>query len=405
VILRNRAITALTAAQLISSLGTQMTWLALPWFVLVTTGSASRMAVVFAVEVLPVALFGLLSGTVVQRWGTRRTMLVADAAAAPLIALVPILHAAGVLSFGLLLVIVFAISTFATPYFSSTRLLVAEILRDDERGVAQANSLLEGTIQLAGFAGPALAGVLIGTLSATSVLWIDACSYLVSFLLLVAFVPRIAAPPPSDEATGVLAGLRFILRDRLLRAIGGVSFLFGIFVPFLFVALPVLALEEYDGSPQAAGWLFAAWGGGAVAGSVLAFRASATTTPLRLAVVASVLCALPLWLLVPTPPLWLAVAAIFACSFFVPAINVPVLSLFTLRTPPALRGKVMTALITSNGLARPLSFALAGPLLHAAGLTGVFVIVAAGVSFGAACFVAAVASQGAVRIRASEEAA
>jgi len=78
VILRNRAITALTVAQLISALGSQMTWLALPWFVLVTTGSASRMAVVFAVEVLPVALFGLLSGTVVQRWGTRRTMLVAE---------------------------------------------------------------------------------------------------------------------------------------------------------------------------------------------------------------------------------------------------------------------------------------------------------------------------------------
>jgi predicted MFS family arabinose efflux permease len=363
------------------------------------------MAVVFAVEVLPVALFGVLSGSVVQRWGTRRTMLVADAAAAPLIALVPILHAAGHLSFGLLLAIVFAISTFATPYFSSTRLLVAEIMRDDERGVAQANSVLEGTIQLAGFAGPALAGILIGTLGATNVLWIDACSYLVSFVVLLAFVPRMEVAAPSDEARGALAGLRFILGDRLLRAIGGVSFLFGVFIPFLFVALPVLAVEHYDGSPEAVGWLFAAWGAGSVAGSVLAFRASSRMAPLRLALIAAILCALPLWLLVPIPPLWLAVAAIFACSFFVPAINVPVLSLFTLRTPPALRGKVMTALITANGVARPLSFALAGPLLHVAGLTGVFVVVASGVSLAVGCFVAAVSSHGAAQVLAREEAA
>ena len=164
------------------------------------------MALVFAVEVLPVALFGIVSGSVVQRWGTRRTMLVADAAAAPLIALVPLLHAVGALSFGLLLAIVFAISTFAAPYFSSTRLLLAEILGDDERALAQGNSLLEGTIQLSGFVGPALAGVLIGTLGATTVLWIDAASYVVSFLLLWLFVPRAEPAQPGRRRTRSTCG-------------------------------------------------------------------------------------------------------------------------------------------------------------------------------------------------------
>jgi MFS family permease len=41
-LLRDRSIVALLAAEVISTTGAQMTWLALPWFVLVTTGSATR---------------------------------------------------------------------------------------------------------------------------------------------------------------------------------------------------------------------------------------------------------------------------------------------------------------------------------------------------------------------------
>ena len=48
--LRQRPIVALISAEVISSLGSQMTFLALPWFVLKTTGSPTRMGVVLAVE-------------------------------------------------------------------------------------------------------------------------------------------------------------------------------------------------------------------------------------------------------------------------------------------------------------------------------------------------------------------
>ena len=386
--IRDRSIAALVAGQFVSSLGSQMTWLALPWFVLVTTGSASRMGVVFAVEVLPIALFGVVSGGVVQRYGARSTMLVADLVAAPLIALVPLLQALGKLSFGLLLVIVFAIGSFSTPYFSSTRLILPEIVGEDERTVAQANSVMEATTQLSGFAGPALAGVLIGVMGATNVLWLDAGSYLVSFLLLALFVQRRAAAPPVEDAErGVLAGIRFILRDRLLRVILGVSSVFGVFIPFLFAALPVLAYERYGGHAEIAGWLFAAWGGGSVAGSVVAYRAAGRIAPLSLAAIASVGCVLPLWALVFSMPAVFVVLAIALSSFFVPAINAPVLGLFTLRSPPALRGKVMTGLVTANGLARPLSYAVSGWLLHLAGITGVFLVVAVGMTMAVTVFV------------------
>ena len=76
--LRQRPIFALVSAEVISSLGSQMTFLALPWFVLQTTGSATRMGVVLAVELLPIAILGIPSGSVIARYGARRTMLVSD---------------------------------------------------------------------------------------------------------------------------------------------------------------------------------------------------------------------------------------------------------------------------------------------------------------------------------------
>ena len=55
--------------------GTQMTFVALPWFVLVTTGSVTKMSFVLAAEIAPMAIFGIPSGSVIARFGARRTML------------------------------------------------------------------------------------------------------------------------------------------------------------------------------------------------------------------------------------------------------------------------------------------------------------------------------------------
>jgi len=58
---------------------------------------------------------------------------------------IPILHGAGVLTFPLLLVLVFALGCFLAPYFSAQRLILPELVGDDERTVAQANAIVERT--------------------------------------------------------------------------------------------------------------------------------------------------------------------------------------------------------------------------------------------------------------------
>ena len=142
-VLRNRALVALLTAETVSMTGSMMTWLALPWFVLATTGSAGRMGLVLAVEALGVAVCGIPGGAVSARLGARRTMLVVNAVAGPLILSVPVLHWAGALSFGVLLAMVFVLGALFGPYFAAQRVALSDLLGEDEALVSDANAFLQ----------------------------------------------------------------------------------------------------------------------------------------------------------------------------------------------------------------------------------------------------------------------
>jgi MFS family permease len=105
-----------------------MTFVALPWFVLVTTGSAERMGWVLAAELAPLAFFGVFTGSLVARLGAKRAMLLADAGRGPLMTLIPILWWTHHLSFAALLATTFAVGTFSAIYFPSARLILPEVV-------------------------------------------------------------------------------------------------------------------------------------------------------------------------------------------------------------------------------------------------------------------------------------
>jgi MFS family permease len=381
---------ALVVAELVSVLGTRMTYLALPWFVLVTTGSAGKMSIVLAAELVPMALLGVPSGTVVQRLGARNTMLISDFARAPLLALIPVLHAVGALSFGVLIAIVVVLGCFMSPYFASQRVILPELVGEDERLMSQGNSLIEGGSALAALIGPALAGLLIPLLGAPSVLYVDAATYAVSFLLILAFVPR--RKPVAAEAVehGALAGLRFLLHDRLLAPMAVTVIGFGFLSAGLSAGLPVYAFEEFNGSSRIAGLFYAALGAGALVGSLLAVVAVRKVTPLRLAGFAMLAFPIPLWVLPFLPPAPVVVTALLLATLFTPFVNGPTIAVLTARTPEALRAKVMTAVVSVNTLAAPLGYLIAGQVLEHWGVVPLFTAVVAGITWMAVVFAAIV---------------
>jgi MFS family permease len=383
---KKTAVGSLVVAEIVSILGTRMTYLALPWFVLVTTGSPGKMTTVLAAEIIPMALLGIPSGTVVQRLGARTTMLVCDFARAPLMASIPILHALDLLTFPRLLAIVFALGMFMAPYFASQRTILPELVGEDEKTMSQANSLIEGGGAFAALAGPALAGVLIPFVSAPNILYIDAATYLVSFLLIFFLVPRRKRAAGVPQQSGVLAGLQFVLKDGLLGPLALTIVAAGFLSSGLSAALPVYAYDQFDGSSRIAGLFYTALGAGALVGSILAMVAVRKVRPLRLAGIGILAFAAPLWVLPLEPPLAAVFVALFVATLFTPLVNGPIIALLTTRTPEHLRAKVMTAVVSVNTVAAPLGFLVAGQMLERWSVSAVFACVAGGMTIFALVF-------------------
>jgi MFS family permease len=377
-VLRSVPLRALLLAEVVSTTGGMMTWLALPWFVLRTTGSPSRMTLVIAAELIGLAVTGLPSGTLLQRLGARRSMLLADAARTPLMLLIPILHWAGGLSFGVLIGVAAALGAFSSPYFAAQRMILPELFGEDEKVVGQAQALFQGAVRITMLLGPPLAGVLIAVFNAPSVLVVDGATYFVSFVLVGVFVPHRDVEPAAEEARGLLTGLRFLAHEPLLR-VWMVVLTFGDMAwQAFFAAIPVLVVERFDADPRLAGVLFASFGVGAVIGNTLSFRwLVGRFSGMKLIAFGQPFQALPLWLLVLHLPA-AAMAAALACSGLANGIVNPSLhSLMTLRIPASIRAKVMTASSTVSASAYPIALFAAGPILSAFGAQPVLVIVAA----------------------------
>jgi predicted MFS family arabinose efflux permease len=385
-ILRNRSLAAVLVAELVSLTGAAMTFVALPWFVLVTTGSTAKMGWVLAAELLPVGLFGIPAGAAIARLGAKRTMNIADAARVPLMTAIPVLHWTGHLTFPLLLAFTFLLGCFTAPYYASSRLILPEVLGEDEQLVAQGASFAQAATQLTQLGGPVLGGLLIAWLSAPAVLIVDAATYAFSFVVILVFVRAGKRVAGDESSRGLFAGLRFVVHDRLL----GPTLVAAAFINFvaqgLIAMLPVIVLARYDADPRILGFLFAAFGAGALLGSLWASQIVRRVPLVRLAQLGILAMAPPLWFL-PIDLHWLVVGLLLAAfGFSSPLVNAPIIGIITVRTPAPLRPKVITAVMTIASLIGPLGFLAVGQAVQYVSIEAVFVAIAAGLTVGAVAF-------------------
>lgn len=376
-VLRVGSIRALLDSDVISTTGAQMTWIALPWFVLTTTGSATRMSIAISAEAIGLALMAFLSVRLLSRFGSRATMLICDSLRGPLMLVIPILCWTGDLSFGLVVAVAFGIGALTAPYFPAERMIVPELLGEDEGVVSQANSLFQASRRLTLLLGAPAAGVLIGVIGAPAVLLVDAATYLAAVALIATFVPATPPVQADDETRSLRAGLRWVSRDPLVRAWRFALIVGDVAWQAIFIALPVLVVARYDAEPKIVGILFAAFGVGAVAGNAISYRLVKRIDGLTLIARVALGQALPLWLLVADIPAPVAVAVIGASGLANGVINPSLHAIITLRIPPRLRATVLTSLMTVYALAMPIGILGAGPLLDAFGVGPVFAVCAA----------------------------
>jgi hypothetical protein len=243
--------------------------------------------------------------------------------------------------------------------------------------ITRANAFLQSATRVTMLLGPAIAGILIGLVGAPSLLLVDAATFLTSLALVGAFVPRRAASAEgAEDGHGLLAGIRFLLRDPLLRIWSTALVVIDGSWQALFLAIPVLAYSHFGRDAKVAGWLLAAWGLGALLGNGVAYRLS-NVDAVALTSVGMPLEALPLWLLAFSLPVAGYVTVMLAAGIANGIVNPSLHATLTLRTPAGVRAKASTAALTLSAVAGPLAVGGAGPALDAYGPRPVFLAVAA----------------------------
>jgi MFS family permease len=380
----------LLGANAVSETGNVLAFVAIPWFVLQTTGSAAKTGLTGGAFLLAAVVAGVVGGPVVDRIGFKRASIVADLAGALTVALIPLLHYTIGLAFWQLLALVFLGGFLDAPGHTARQSLVPNLARRARMRIERANSAFQGIQHASFLVGPPLAGLLIALFTPSNVLWIDAATFVVSAALVAALVP--SGVPQPDRVTaelrragGYLAelaeGITFIRRDRLVFWMFGIGVVANFLIlPLFAVVLPVYAKQTYSSAVDL-GLMLGGFGSGALAGTVL-YGTVGHLLPRRATLVSAVvLMGLPFWVLVMTPSLVVTMGALFVAGFALGPPNPLTYSVLQERTPPRMLGRVLGAGVSLSMVAVPIGMVLCGYALEIVGLR----LALAGIS---ACYLA-----------------
>ena len=366
------------SANLISLVGNNLTMIAVPWFVLETTGSAFQTGLVAFFTALPAILAAFFGGTMVDRFGQRRMSIISDLASGITVLLIPLLYGTLGLQFWQLLFLVFLSALLDGPGNTARQALLPELAEAANFPLEKANAVQQAIQRAGTLIGPALAGFLVVLMGSSNVLWLDAATFAVSAALFIVAVPssQPRVKPESRYLSLLQEGWQFVRRDRLIMALSvTIAITNFLDTPLFAVVLPVYAEQVY-GQATALGLLISSFGAGALLGSLL-FGLVIFRAPRRLTFVAAfIFVGLPFWALSFTPPFYLVLVSLFCAGLAAGQLNPLIMTLVQERTPPALRGRVFGMITALALIAAPLGMLLAGFLTEWLGVIVVLLIIA-----------------------------
>jgi MFS family permease len=356
---------ALFIANAISLVGNVFTMIAIPWFVLQTTGSATQTGITGFFTILPVVLAGFFGGTLIDRLGYKRTSIISDLASGVTSALIPLLYLTVGLEFWQLMVLVFLGALLDSPGGTARHALLPELAEQAGMPIERATSLAHVIEWSARLVGAPLAGLLIGVIGTANVLWLDAASFFISAGLVWILVPGIAAheeKETGDYLNELKEGLRFIANDSLILALVIMLMLTNFLDAYFGGVLQPVYVKEVYGKALYLGLLLSANGGGAVIGGLI-FAAIGHRLPRHTTFVSAfVFTGLRFWVYALYPPVWILILVTLITSLGAGPISPIIGSIQFEQVPQNMRGRVFGAITAGVAVAMPLGVLLGGVL-------------------------------------------
>jgi DHA3 family macrolide efflux protein-like MFS transporter len=361
-----RSFVAVWFGQVISLLGSAMTWFALMIWAYDSTGRATPLALLGAFSFGATILFSPIAGALVDRWNRKLVMLLSDTTAGLATLVVLVLYLTGTLQIWHLYVIGLLAGIFQA--FQYPAYAAAVTLMVPKAHYARASAMLELAWSASSVLAPLLAGLLLGRIGIEGIMALDLLTFLFAIgTLLIVAVPQPARSSAASEAKGTIwkesgYGFRYIWKRPSLF---GFMVLFAVgnlvdYAGFTLFAPMVLARtggnELILGSVQSVGAI-----GGVVGGALLTMwggskrRIHGVLTGWALSSLGILLMGVGRGL-----PIWLV--ASFAYAFFEPFVNGSSQAIWQVKVAPDVQGRVFATQFLLSQITMPIAMLLVGPL-------------------------------------------
>ncbi len=345
---RDRNFVTMWSGQALSQFGAQIGELALPTLaVLLLHATEAQVGYLNAAAMAAFLVVGLPAGAWIDRMRKRHVMIWADAVRALALAAIPVLFLLGALQMWHLYIVALIVGV-ATVFFDvSYQSIVPSLVRGDQ--IAEANGKLESTQQLAGLSGPAIAGWLVGVITAPLAILATVGTYLASLVALLRTRDHEQLRAPDDRAPlhrEIGEGLRWVFGNPFLRRIVGTTGISNLFSTFIFTLTPIYFLRILGFTPEVMGLLFSLGAAGGLLGAIATPRIVARVGEARAIPLSAIVFSLsalpfPLAVLLPPPAAFaLLVGQMFAMSFAVLVYNITQVTFRQRITPPRLLGRM-----------------------------------------------------------------
>lgn len=238
---------ALWLGQTVSALGTQVSMVALPLIAVLGLGAGPfEVGLLAALETVPYLILSLPAGALVDRVDHRATMVACDIGRAAALLATAGSMAAGVLTIGALCVVALVVGSLSV-FFTVAYTSYLPVLLDGDRLVA-GNQRLELSESGARVAGPSIGGAVLQLAGGAVAAALDGVSYVVSAVAILASRRPTAATRAEhiEEpfVRAMMAGLRHVGRDRILRDLAGSAATFNFGSGMILAVLVVFATRD-----------------------------------------------------------------------------------------------------------------------------------------------------------------
>ena len=354
------------STQLLSQLGSEMTYFALTLWLYEQTGSALRTALLSVCSYAPYVLVSVFAGALTDRWDKKRTLLACDTLAACCSAAVLVLLRLDALRPGHL----YALNALAGLMNTVQRPAgeVAMTLITPRAQYQRASGLRSLSGSLTTILHPPLAAALFALAGMEGVIWVDLATFAAAFLSLALWVPIPAAPAPDGRRESLwrsVSGALGYLREHgliltLILFMAGVNLAASAFD----AVLPPYVLASPGGGRAALGWVGSCAGLAMLAGSALAVFLPPPRDRVRLIwrIALFSLGTECFMLAFARTPLWWCLAQI-AGWLPVPVMNASMDVILRTAIPPAMQGRVYACRNTLQFFTLPVGTLAGGALV------------------------------------------